>query len=112
MFHVEHSAGRVARCSVESGARSGSRCSAPGHFPVDCLSIESLKLIMAWIESYMRRTAFPRDRQKANPRTSRPFGAATGGLEHDGDERRREKSRGARWCDVPERLIRRLALSR
>src|SRR6266480_988672 len=28
-------------------------------FPVDCLSIESLKLIMAWIDSYMRRIAFP-----------------------------------------------------
>jgi len=28
-------------------------------FPVDCLSIESLEPIMAWIESYMRRIAFP-----------------------------------------------------
>src|SRR5439155_9556490 len=94
---------RAARYSAESGTRSGPRCLGAGvDFPVDCLSIESLKLIMAWIESYTRRT---------RGRPAR-LGGVTGDFEHDGHERQRERWRGARECDVPERLVPKLAFSR
>src|SRR5213082_1874913 len=39
------------------------------------------------------------------------LGGATGDFEHDGDERQRERWRGARECDVPERLVPKPAFS-
>ena len=51
-------------CLIASAKRGPRRLlsvilGAGSDFPVDCLPIESLERIMAWIESYMRRIASP-----------------------------------------------------